>query len=181
MIRFAQLIALGLLVSSGCATTSGPPQKKSERVPEEGPTRHRLKLAVMPVESDNYPRLAKGINGVFHDIQVTGIDDYFLSRVTLEVAQLAIECVDVTNECWMAVGKSLTSDRLLLAQIQRPGKKKDRTVTLSVTYFDVSNGQPLHVANRSFKNEDEALRGMKDLIDNAISQSGGATASTEAK
>jgi hypothetical protein len=181
MTRFAQLMAFGLLVSSGCATTNAPSQKKSERVPEEGPTRHRLKLAVLPVESDNYPRLAKGINGVFHDIQVAGIDDYFLSRVTLEVAQLAIECVDVTNECWMAVGKSLTSDRLLLAQIQRPGKKKDRTVTLSVTYFDVSTGQPLHVANRSFKNEEEALRGMKDLIDNAISQTAAATASSESK
>jgi hypothetical protein len=181
MTRFAQLVALGLLLGSGCATTSAPQQKKTERVPEEAPTRRRLKLAVLPVESDNYPRLAKGINSVFHEIQVPGVDDYFLSRVTLEVAQLAIECVDVTNECWMAVGKSLTSDRLLLAQIVRPAKKKDRSVQMSVTYFDVGTGQPLHVANRNFKNEDEALRGMKDLIDNAISQTAAATASTETK
>jgi hypothetical protein len=181
MTRFAHVVALVLLVVSGCATTAPPPEKKVERVPEEGPIRHRLKLAVLPVESDNYPRLAKGINGVFHDIQVPGVDDYFLSRVTLEVAQLAIECVDVTNECWMAVGKSLTSDRLLLAQITRPGKKKDRTVQLSVTYFDVGSGQPVHAANHTFKTEDEALRGMKDLIDNAVSQTGAATASTEAK
>ena len=98
MMHRGKRLALVLLLAGGCATTSPSPQK-SERTPQEGPTQHRLKLAVLPVESDAYPRLAKGINGVFHDIQVPGVDDYFLSRVTLEVAQLAIECVDVTNEC----------------------------------------------------------------------------------
>jgi hypothetical protein len=137
-----------------------------------------VKLAVLPVESDSYPRLAKGVNGLFHDIQVPGIDDYFLSKVTLEVAQLAIECVDVTNECWSAVGKSLTSDRLLLANINRVGKKRhERTVVLTVTYFDVSTGQALHVVNKTFKSEDEALRGMKDVIDGAVT--GQATAGRE--
>ena len=130
----------------------------------------------MPVESDHFPRLAKGINGVFHDIQVPGVDDYFLSRVPLEVAQLAIECVDATNECWSAVGKSLTSDRLLLAQIGKPAKKRDKSVQLSVTYFDVATGQPLHVAASTFKTEEEALRGMKELIDNAVGPNGAATA-----
>ncbi len=165
---------LAALTVAGCA--SSPQPKKSERVPEEAPARRRVKLAVLPVESDAYPRLARGINGLFHEIQVAGVDDYFLSKVTLEVAQLAIECVDVTNECWSAVGKSLTSDRLLLASISHGGKRRhDRTVTLSVTYFDVASAQPLHVVNKSFKNEDEALRGMKDVIDNAVA--GQATAS----
>jgi len=166
--------ALILALLAGCA--SSPPAKHGERVPEKAPERRRLKLAVLPVESDSYPRLAKGINGLFHDIQVPGVDDYFLSKVTLEVAQLAIECVDVTNECWSAVGKSLTSDRLLLANINRGGKKKhDKAVTLSVTYFDVGSGAPVHVVNKNFKTEEEALRGMKDVIDNAVT--GQATAS----
>ena len=73
-------------------------------------------------------------------------------------------------------GKSLTSDRLLLASINHAGKRRhERTITLSITYFDVTTGQPLHVVNKSFKSEDEALRGMKDAIDNAIT--GQATAS----
>jgi hypothetical protein len=164
MRRWTQaLMALGVV---GCA--SAPPPKKAERVPEEAPTHRRLKLAVLPVESDNFPRLARGVNGVFHDIQVPGVDDYFLSKVTLEVAQLAIECVDMTNECWSAVGKSLTSDRLLLANINHSKKKHDHTITLRVTYFDVTTGQPVNVVNRSFKSEEEALRGMKDVIDNAV-------------
>jgi hypothetical protein len=136
-----------------------------------------MKLAVLPVESDSYPRLAQGINGLFHEIQVAGVDDYFLSKVTLEVAQLAIECVDITNECWAAVGKSLTSDRLLLANIGRTGKKKrDYAVALSVTYFNVTAGQPVHAANRTFRTEEEALRGMKDVIDDALSSQATASA-----
>jgi hypothetical protein len=177
MVRWGNALLVALLLASGCATSTTSSGSRSGRVPEEGPTKHRLKLAVLPVESDLYPRLAKGVNGLFHDIQVPGVDDYFLSRVTLEVAQLAIECVDVTNSCWSAVGKSLTSDRLLLAQIARNSKsKKDRSLSLSVTYFDVSAAQPLHTANRTFKNEDEALRGMKDLIDSAIAPSAQANA-----
>src|SRR5690349_18910628 len=134
MHRCGHALLLAMAVA-GCA--SSPPAKKTERVPEEAPARRRVKLAVLPVASDSYPRLAKGVNGLLHDIQVHGIDDYFLSKVTLEVAQLAIECVDVTNECWSAVGKSLTSDRLLLANINRVGKKRhERTVVLTITYFD---------------------------------------------
>ena len=141
MMPWARALLLAAAITGGCATTA-PAPRRAERVPEEGPTRHRVKLAVLPVESDNYPRLAKGVNGLFHDIQVTGIDDYFLSKVTLEVAQLAIECVDETKECWSAVGKSLTSDRILLAQIARATKKKhDHSLQLIVTYFDVGDGR----------------------------------------
>jgi hypothetical protein len=171
----ALLITLVAGLATGCATGTTA-KGGGGRVPEDGPTRHRLKLAVLPVESDQYPRLAKGVNGVFHDIQVPGVDDYFLSRVTLEVAQLAIECVDVTNTCWSAVGKSLTSDRLLMAQIGRgsPKNRKDRSISLTVTYFDVSAAQPLQTVNKAFKNEDDALRGMKDLIDSVIAPGGSA-------
>jgi hypothetical protein len=175
MKAWGQALLIAAMAATGCATSTPAQQRRSERVPEDGPTRHRVKLAVLPVESDAFPRLAKSINGVFHDIQVTGIEDYFLSKVTLEVAQLAIECVDQTNDCWVAVGKSLSSDRMLLAQIGAGGgsgsgkKKKDKTLQLTVTYFDVATGQALHVANKSFKSEDEALRGMKDLIDDAVS------------
>jgi hypothetical protein len=168
-------MALLALAMTGCA--SAPPQKRADRVPEAAPQRRRLKLAVLPVESDSYPRLARGINGLFHDIQVPGVDDYFLSKVTLEVAQLAIECVDSTNECWSAVGKSLTSDRLLLASINRGGKKRhERTLTLSITYFDVVTGAPVHVVQKAFKTEEEALRGMKDVIDNAVTNQATASA-----
>jgi hypothetical protein len=173
MKAWGQALLIAAITATGCATSSPSQHKRADRVPEDGPTRHRMKLAVLPVESDSFPRLAKSINGVFHDLQVNGIEDYFLSKVTLEVAQLAIECVDQTNECWVAVGKSLSSDRMLMAQIganaAAKGKKKLRAVELTVTYFDVESGQPLHVSNKSFKSEDEALRGMKDLIDDAVS------------
>ena len=175
MMRLAVCAALLAASVAGCA--SAPQEKRAERVPEDGPTRHRLKLAVMPVESYAYPRLARGLNGILHDIQVPGVEDYFLSKVTLEVAQLAIECVDQTNACWSAVGKSLTSDRLLMAQISVPSRKRhhDHSVALSVTYFDVSAQQPLHTVEKTFKSEEEALRGMKDVVDSAVN--GAATAS----
>ncbi len=178
MMQWGKGLLVAAMVVCGCAPTAPSTQRRRvERVPEDGPTRHRLKLAVLPVESDAFPRLAKSINGVFHDIQVPGVEDYFLSKVTLEVAQLAIECVDLTNDCWVAVGKSLSSDRMLLAQIVHGAskKKKDKSLQLTVTYFDVGSGQPLHVTNKTFKTEDEALSGMKELIDGTVS--GTATAS----
>jgi hypothetical protein len=167
----AKALILATAFVVGCAA-SAPPPKHVEREPSPGETKRRVKLAVLPIESDAFPRLAKALNGIFHQVQVRGVDDYFLSKVTLEVVQLSIECVDSTNECWSAVGRSLTSDRLLLAQIARSPKKRDRSLHLTVTYFDVQSGTALHVAEHAFKSEDEALRDMKDLVDTAVGEAG---------
>src|SRR5687767_943778 len=136
---------LALLLAS-CAA----PQKtasKSEAPPAKASPK-RTKLTVLAVESDTFPRLASGLTGLMRAVEAKGIDDYSKPKVTLEVVQLSIECLEASNECWSAVGRTLASDRLLLAQIARGPKKKDRSMKVTVTYFDVVSGQPIHVGER---------------------------------
>jgi hypothetical protein len=164
--------ALGLLIAiaAGCGHDT-PPAPEYGRPPQAGPVQKRVKLAVLPVESDQFPRVASGLNALFHDVQVKGVDDYFLSKVTLEVVQLSIECVEQTPACYQAVGKSLTAQRLLLGHIvagaaPTRGKRKDRVppVTVSVMLFDVESGTASHETSRTFKNEELAAAALGDVM-----------------
>jgi hypothetical protein len=134
----------------------------------------RMKLAVLPVESDQFPRVAAGINGVFQDVRMSGIDDYFLSKVTLEVVQLSVECVEPTSACYAVVGHSLGAQRLLMAHIsaekaQDRGRhrRRQQPLKVSVTLFDVDAETPANVVDKVFKNEDEATQALADLVKQA--------------
>src|SRR5437016_672783 len=105
-----------VLLASSCTHPAPVPRAVPARAPVVTVTK-RVKLAVLPVESDSFPRLAASVNALLRDVQVRGVDDYFVSKVALEVVQLSIECVDSTSACMAAVGRSLASDRLLLAQL----------------------------------------------------------------
>ena len=48
----------------------------------------------------------------------SGVEDYFLSKVTLEAAQLSIECVHPTTSAWRR-RQVASANKLLLAQIAR--------------------------------------------------------------
>lgn len=162
------------LLLAGCAhtqPTAAPPAAPPPRV----------KLAVLPVESDAFPRAAEALNAQMRDVKVQGVDDYFLSKVTLEVVQLSIECVEPSSACYAAVGHSLSAERLLLAQLQpAPGappprsrhhrRKKTiaRPVRVTITLFDVGAGEATHVADRTFKSDGEAAVGIEALLQEAI-------------
>ena len=98
------------------------------------------------------------------------------------MVQLSIECVESSNECWSAVGRTLPADRLLLAQITRGPKKRDRGLKLKVTWTSTSSlGQPLSVGERQFKNEDEALRNLRGVVGEALGEPPAEKSSTVAK
>ncbi|HZS35654.1 MAG TPA: hypothetical protein VFF06_02450 [Polyangia bacterium] len=161
------LLAFGL-TASGCgpaASTSPPPRRGQAMAPSD----NRIKLAVLPVESDAFPRAAAAINDLLRDVHVRGVDDYFMSKVALEVVQLSIECVEQTTACYSAVGKSLTAQRLLLAQIAPAGtRKRDKSLRVTITLFDVDAGAAANVADRTYKNEVEAMQGVSELLDQAV-------------
>jgi hypothetical protein len=155
--------------SSPTPSTGGQPKARPQATqPAPAPAGKQLKLAILPVESDVFPRVAAGLNAHLHDIQVRGIDDYFLSKVTLEVVQLSIECVDATNACYTAVGKSLSAQRLLLAQIAPNGPRRSKSVKVTITLFDVDGGTPLRTAEQVYKTESEAVGGVEALVQQAI-------------
>src|SRR3569833_3238588 len=112
------VLGVAVLVA-GCALAPAP---RAEAPPP--PPKPRIKLAVLPLENDAFPQIASSRNRALHDVKVDGVDEYFLSKVTLEVVQLSIECVQPTSECYGAVGKSLSANKLLLGLIVAVGKRK---------------------------------------------------------
>ncbi|HEX4462120.1 MAG TPA: hypothetical protein VIA18_29290 [Polyangia bacterium] len=156
-----------LLLLFGCA--HAPPPHAS--APPPPPPKVRTKLAVLPVDADQFPLVAEALNKALHDVKVAGIDDYFLSKVALEVVQLSIECVQASNDCYKAAGKSLQANKLLLAHIIALGKRKrDKTVRVTVTLFDVDAGEPANVVDRIYRTPEAASEGAGDLVAEATSE-----------
>jgi hypothetical protein len=160
------ILCLVAVAAGGCAHGPSRSQEAADARPSAPPLKH-VKLGVLPVESDAYPRLAAGVNELLRAAKVPDVDEYFQSKVTLEVVQLSIECVDPSDECFTAVGKSLACDRLLLVHLHRPAKKRDK-LRVSVTLFDVGSGAAVHRAERAFKSESEAVGAVHELIESAV-------------
>jgi hypothetical protein len=148
------MATLGALVAS---VSCGPPRARGTH-----PTA-KIKLAVLPAESYRFPKIAHAITDSLAAAHVTGIDERELSKVSMEVVQLSIECVEPTPSCYAAVGKQLAANRLLFAQIAAEKKKK---LKVTVTLFDVDTNAP-KTAERIFANEKEATAGVADLVSEA--------------
>src|SRR5215207_4365313 len=84
----------------------------------------KLKLAVLAVESDKFPKAAQAATESLAKAQVAGMDEVQVSKVSLEVVQLSIECTEPSPSCYEAVGKSLSANRLLFAQVAGVKPKK---------------------------------------------------------
>jgi hypothetical protein len=93
--------------------------------------------------------------------RLTGFEPPALSKVSLEVVQLSIECVETTTACFTAVGKELSASKMLFASIE-PGRGTQ--VRISVTLFDVDARKRKRTSARVFKNEDAAMAGLKKII-----------------
>jgi len=154
------------LLAAGCAH-----RPETVATPTPPPPKARVKLAVLPVDGDAFPQIAASLNKSLHDVKVKGVDDYFLSKVTLEVVQLSIECVQPTSDCYSAVGKSLSANKLLLGHIAAVGKRKrDKSVRVTITLFDVDSGEAANVVDRVYKTPELASQGAQDLVAEATAE-----------
>lgn len=126
--------------------------------------RAKLTLAVLPAESDAFPKAAQAATDQLSKVKLGGIDETKVSKVSLEVVQLSIECVEESVQCYQAVGKSLAANRLLFAQIAPDANPKQLKVT--VTLFDVDSEQP-RTAEKVFADEDAASAGIANLVGEA--------------
>lgn len=140
-----------LVVLAACA-----PVRKS------GPS-GKVTLAVLPAESARFPNAAQAITESLSEASVQGVDDKQVASVSLEVAQLSIECVEDNVVCYAKVGQSLAADRLLFAQIEGAGEKVEVTITL----FDVDARKPRSV-RRVYASEAEASAKSRDLVSEAV-------------
>ena len=124
----------------------------------------KVHLSVMPIESAKFPRVAKAVNDALAGARVTGVDETEMSKVSLEVVQLQIECDDLTPACFQAAGKAIHADRLLFAQIA-PAPK--RHVDVTVTLFDVDGSAVKTAVHDVFANEAAAVAGVGKLVTEA--------------
>ena len=120
----------------------------------------KVTLAVLPAESDKFPTAAKAITTSLADATIAGVDDKQVASVSLEVAQLSIECVEPTVVCYTKVGRSLSANRLLFAEIEVEDRKR---LKVTITLFDVDARKPRSV-RRVFANEKEASEKIGELV-----------------
>ena len=85
-----------------------------------------------------------------------------VSKVSLEVVQLSIECVDPTDACYRAIGRSMSANRLLFARID-PGATRWQ-LRVTVTLYDVDAGSAKQTAVKLFPTEDQAVEGAAALV-----------------
>ena len=121
----------------------------------------KLQLAVIPADSDAFPRLAEAVSASLAAAKVSGIDETRVSKVSLEVVQLSIECVDPTSACYEAIGRSLSANRLLFARIDSANRRR---LKITVTLFDVDAKAATRSQHKVFASEDDAAAGCAALV-----------------
>ncbi|HET9621758.1 MAG TPA: hypothetical protein VFP84_10345 [Kofleriaceae bacterium] len=123
---------------------------------------------MIPAESDVFPQAARAVSAELAQAKVTGVDETRLSKVSLEVVQLAIECVEPTGACYEAIGRSLAANQLLFARIDgAPGKRGAvrKPLKVTVTLFDVDARSAARTAEREFATEADATAGAAALVE----------------
>jgi hypothetical protein len=122
----------------------------------------RVKLVVLAAESDAFPNIAKATTDALARAKIGSVDESTTSKVSIEVVQLSIECVDPSSNCYEAAAKSLSANKLLFAQIDVANKKPKVAVTL----FDVATRAP-KTTERTFDTEATAIAGLDRLVTEA--------------
>jgi len=117
---------------------------------------------VIPAESDAFPQAARAVSASLAAARVSGVDETRVSKVSLEVVQLSVECVEPTSACYEAIGRSMSANRLLFARIDGGANKRELRVT--VTLYDVDANTAQRTAAKLFASEDEATAGAAALV-----------------
>jgi hypothetical protein len=146
-VRVDRLVVL--VCASACAHAHAPPVAPADKV----------KLVMLPAESDAFPAIAKAATSAIAKARLAGVDEAVPSKVSMEVVQLSIECVDASASCYEAVAKSLAANKLLFASIDNEGKKPK----VSITVFDVATRSP-HAVQRTYDSEAAAIAGVDALV-----------------
>ena len=113
--------ALLLLGLGACASSEPPPPVETARKPPPPPQR----LAWMPLDRVRRPGSRTRSTNSMSQIKPTGTSASRKAAVSMEVAQLAIECIQPTPACYGAVARSLNADRLMWAELEPVGDRRE--------------------------------------------------------
>jgi hypothetical protein len=164
MVGVNRVAILALTLGLGCATTTHQ-AAKSPPAPVSPPA--RVRLAWLPFDAAASSGLTTAVNVHLEHVKIAGVTETFQAPVSMEMAQLAIECIEKTAHCYAAVGRSVGADRLLWADVDR---RAHGNLTLRVALFDVDRGAVVHEAEQSYPSAKAAQADVETLI--ARAQSG---------
>ena len=134
------------------------------------------RLAVLPADSLLFSDIAVALDEQLARARVTGVGPMVRAKISMEVAQLSLECVSATDECYTQVGKFLQVDRLLWGQIARDSQTTGVKVT--IVLLDVERGAQLGRAEETFPKNDLAIGGLRRLVDQVTRTPASARGST---
>jgi hypothetical protein len=160
-------VAILALLAFGCAAAPRPapvapaPPPPPPPPAEPPPPPEPVKLVWMPLDPMVHAKLGIAVNGRFEHAQLPGIDVQTKAPVSMDVAQLSLECGQATVECFVAVGRHLQANRLLWADVKRDKHKK---ILIALSLLDVGRGAMIHRAERAFANPRAALAGIDGLM-----------------
>jgi hypothetical protein len=148
-----RLVIIAVMVAvAACGHAASPPPASPGAAP---------RLAVLPADSDAFPAVARALTAQLAAARPGGVAPH-VAKASLEVVQLSIECVEPTDACYVAVGRSLAANRILFARIDAGVAR--RTPKVTVTLFDVDAQAARRTAERQFATEDEATAGAAALV-----------------
>jgi hypothetical protein len=153
------LPSLGLaasLVLAGCGSAQKPAPARVQASPP-------ARLVWLPVEPQVAPEVARAINDRLDHLQVPGTTSCSRAPVSLEVAQLAIECIEASEACYGKVARSVGADRVLWAELAA-GQPPAKTIRVALVLFDAGAGTVVQRAERTFEGETEARAGIAELV-----------------
>jgi hypothetical protein len=153
--------AIGIALQA-CATKAPPRLAQPQRAGAAGHAR----LAVLPPDPFLFPDVALALGDRLARAQVGGSGPAVSAQVSMEVAQLSLECVSPTDVCYTQVGRFLQADQLLWGQVSRSVELPDG-VKVTVVLLDVDRGLSLAHAERTFAEREAAIRGLGELVDRA--------------
>jgi len=164
MVGVNRMAIVALAVASGCATTSHRAVRPPPAAAVSRPA--RVRLAWLPFDASTSSGLTAAVNAQLEHLQIEGVTESFRAPVSMEMAQLAIECIEKTARCYAAVGRSIGADRLLWAELDRRGRGN---LTLRVALFDVGRGGIVHEAQQSYPSAKAAQADVESLVARARS------------
>ncbi|HEX7501675.1 MAG TPA: hypothetical protein VF524_15450, partial [Polyangia bacterium] len=79
------------------------------------------------------------------------VSESVLAKVSMEVAQLSLECVEPSDRCYQSVGRFLSADCILWADVKsRNGPDGKAHPTVLIRLFNVEAGRFLGQAQQSY-------------------------------
>ena len=147
-----------LLLVLGCAARSPPPARTARSAPPPA------RFTWLPAESIAGRELAKAVNENLGQVSLPGARASVKSAVSMEVAQLAIECTEPIPSCYTAVGRSLGADQMLWAELGAAGGSSP-DIRVALLLYDVRAGAAPRRVEQKFESVQAARAGVAALVD----------------